>query len=197
MLEKPYPKWVMLSEPEADLVKSLPSKIKRDGPVDALNLGDAQGGSAILLASGGASVFTVDNYTYAKMELSKLHAIQCGVDKLIKWIRHTTDEAFKSFISTEFDVIFVDADHSYDAVLKDTINSVRMLAPNGLIAFHDTDQPQVQQAIDDAFREFDGICHCGDPMDNHGALDNHTPVSMISFIVEEQVDRIKVYRAVG
>jgi len=40
-------------------------------------------------------------------------------------------------LSQSFDIIFVDANHAYDYVLGDAINSWRLLSPGGFIAFHD------------------------------------------------------------
>jgi predicted O-methyltransferase YrrM len=46
-----------------------------------------------------------------------------------------------------FDWLFIDADHHYEAVLKDWDNYMPMVAPGGIVAFHDIvphGQPDVQ-----------------------------------------------------
>jgi len=37
-----------------------------------------------------------------------------------------------------FDFIFIDGDHSYNGAKKDFENALKVLAPNGVIAFHDS-----------------------------------------------------------
>jgi predicted O-methyltransferase YrrM len=48
-----------------------------------------------------------------------------------------TDNFFKINKST-FDFIFIDADHTYEQVLKDFINSMQILNTDGVCALHDT-----------------------------------------------------------
>lgn len=48
----------------------------------------------------------------------------------------TTDDFFKSNTKT-FDVIYIDADHEENAVLKDFNNSVKSLSEDGIILMHD------------------------------------------------------------
>lgn len=51
----------------------------------------------------------------------------------------TTDEFFEQLDSEEmFDLIFIDADHSHEQVLKDFMNSQRFLIEDGFIILHDT-----------------------------------------------------------
>jgi precorrin-6B methylase 2 len=40
-------------------------------------------------------------------------------------------------LSQPFEVVFIDADHSYDHVINDAVNSWSLLSPGGFIAFHD------------------------------------------------------------
>lgn len=49
-----------------------------------------------------------------------------------------SDDFFKGLDPSEsFDFIFVDGDHAYEQVKKDTENAMRFLAPGGVIAWHD------------------------------------------------------------
>jgi hypothetical protein len=50
----------------------------------------------------------------------------------------TTDDFFKAN-TTHFDIIFIDADHSKEAVYKDLQNSLQILNKYGIIILHDTD----------------------------------------------------------
>lgn len=49
----------------------------------------------------------------------------------------TTDEFFSSLRDEKFDVIFVDADHTYTGVVKDFTNAIKHLNPGGIILVHD------------------------------------------------------------
>lgn len=49
-----------------------------------------------------------------------------------------TDDFFKNFDDMA-DIIFIDADHKYDSVVKDFENSLKVLNKNGVILLHDTD----------------------------------------------------------
>lgn len=51
----------------------------------------------------------------------------------------TTDEFFRQLdISTRFDMIFIDADHSHEQSLKDFMNARHFLVEDGIIVLHDT-----------------------------------------------------------
>ena len=69
-----------------------------------------------------------------------------------KFIQSTTEDFFKSNKET-FDVIFIDADHSFESVKKDFINSLKILNKFGIILLHDTD-PMEKKYLDPGY--------CGD-----------------------------------
>jgi hypothetical protein len=54
------------------------------------------------------------------------------------FIEDTTDNFFEKNNDT-FDIIFIDADHKFESVLKDFNNSLKILNKHGLILIHDTD----------------------------------------------------------
>jgi len=49
-----------------------------------------------------------------------------------------TDDFFSENVDT-FDIIFIDADHNFESVKKDFINSLNILNKHGIIFLHDTD----------------------------------------------------------
>jgi predicted O-methyltransferase YrrM len=53
------------------------------------------------------------------------------------------------------DIIFIDADHSYEAVKKDIIKFTPKLKSGGLLTGHDIDYPGVNQAVNELIKEFD------------------------------------------
>jgi len=54
----------------------------------------------------------------------------------------TTDEFFRTLPpSAKYEVIFIDADHSYDGVRKDYNHAMQHLRPGGLLLIHDMNPP--------------------------------------------------------
>jgi predicted O-methyltransferase YrrM len=49
-----------------------------------------------------------------------------------------TDDFFLHF-KDKVDMIFIDADHSYESAKKDLLNSLNILSESGIILIHDTD----------------------------------------------------------
>lgn len=50
----------------------------------------------------------------------------------------TTAQFFEEYSGPRANVIFIDADHSYDAVMNDYVESCRILARDGIVVLHDT-----------------------------------------------------------
>ena len=64
----------------------------------------------------------------------------------------------------QMDFIFVDGGHDYDTVKADTENALKMLAPGGVIAWHDYNAPgypDVSEYLDDLSEDLD-IVHAED-----------------------------------
>jgi predicted O-methyltransferase YrrM len=53
------------------------------------------------------------------------------------------------------DIVFIDADHSYNAVKKDILKYTPKLKVNGLLTGHDIDYPGVNRAVSEMISEFD------------------------------------------
>lgn len=58
--------------------------------------------------------------------------------KVGEFYQMTTDEFFKQF-NDNVDIVFIDADHCFDSVVKDFENSLKILNKYGIIFLHDTD----------------------------------------------------------
>jgi len=69
-----------------------------------------------------------------------------------EFILSTTDAFFENNTET-FDMIFIDADHNFESVKKDFINSLKILNKFGIILLHDTD-PMLAMYLDPGY--------CGD-----------------------------------
>jgi hypothetical protein len=83
----------------------------------------------------GSTISRVRNYVdrIISVDIKDIRTEQIGEFHL-----KTTDEFFKDF-NEMVDVIFIDADHNFESVKKDFINSIEILNEFGVIILHDTD----------------------------------------------------------
>ena len=70
-------------------------------------------------------------------------------------MRMTSLEASIFFVNTEFDLVFIDADHSYKSVIRDLAAWIPLIKNGGFIAGHDYEKPgnrsgwiEVVEAVD-------------------------------------------------
>lgn len=67
---------------------------------------------------------------------------------------------FDSFLNDKFDLIFIDASHSYENALNDSLNCMKVVGKNGLIMWHDYGGwPGVTKALDELNSEYKDIVH--------------------------------------
>lgn len=137
----------MMEYGECELMYDLPRLV---GGGLIANLGHAMGGSAVLLAKGlqdrhlEGHVYSVDlfkrgrtGYTEAINDMKIL-----GLERLVTPLRGSTEHWGKLHkgCNTEFSLVFIDADHSYEGVKGDFELWSPMIVSGGLVAFHDTNQ---------------------------------------------------------
>lgn len=124
---------------------------------DVIELGSCLGISSYVIASICNSLFCVDMWddsfeilgsddyqrsTYYKLK-PKLFEQFCNncsefiQSEKIKFFRGSTDKVSSRFENNQFDILFVDADHSYNGVSSDYNNYKRVVKNGGYIAFHD------------------------------------------------------------
>ena len=124
------------------------------------NLGHARGGSAMLLASGlreldlEGHIYSVDTFkSKSKDDISYSRAMTISnnfaMTDLITICRGTTDEWVEKLADKEFDFLFIDADHSYEGVLRDYQNWSPLVKLHGLVAFHDTNQDVSHRVLEE------------------------------------------------
>jgi hypothetical protein len=81
-------------------------------------------------------------------------------------VRATSDEYFAGLgAGAEFDVVFVDGEHSFAQSLGDVENALARLSPDGVVLVHDVNPPTEASALPDpreAARQPGGECWCGD-----------------------------------
>lgn len=121
------------------------------------NLGHAEGGSVIIMAwalrnkEGGGSIESVDTFMdRGQWRRVRRNLVRLGVRDLVELRRGTTVEWGDKFTKRKerFAGVFVDADHSYDGVSRDSECWRRLLMVGGWIAFHDTNQDFSHVAIE-------------------------------------------------
>lgn len=66
----------------------------------------------------------------------------------VKFYHGSSDSFFEQNVE-DWDLIFIDGDHSYEQVQKDFLNSITCLAEGGLIVMHDTLPPTVGDTASD------------------------------------------------
>jgi len=130
-----------------------------------LEIGTFLGRTAMVLSkASGGSVITCDNLSYTwtgqgpdkRATKEELEARFRGRD--ITFIPEgLSEDLARRLILMQplgFDLIFIDADHSYEGVYNDLTNAVGLLSPNGLICGHDLDNkdcPGVRTALEVLF----------------------------------------------
>lgn len=144
--------------------------------------------SEILLRTNPACLYLVDifigkigagdrngyNKTYRNMEI--VYDILCEQykhDKRVKLIKSTTAEFLTQLATNSLDFVYIDADHTYPAVMSDLHHSLRVVKSNGFIMGHDYvsgpgyEQYGVIQAVDEFCAkhgfQIDGLSLCGCP----------------------------------
>lgn len=80
-----------------------------------------------------------------------LHNIETITSKInINYYRTISDTFFNENKEKKYNVIFIDADHSYDAVIKDIKNSLDLIEENGIICGDDLNLQMHQVNADNA-----------------------------------------------
>lgn len=79
---------------------------------------------------------------------------RCGVAEFVRPIQMDSADAAEMFADGEVDLVFIDADHSYEGITRDLKAWLPKLKPGtGVIAGHDCDWPGVRKAINEMFRD--------------------------------------------
>lgn len=65
------------------------------------------------------------------------------INKVGEFFQLSTDDFFKNFTDTA-DIIFIDADHKHETVMRDFENSLKILNKYGIIFLHDTDPKNIE-----------------------------------------------------
>ena len=72
--------------------------------------------------------------------------------KQLRFLRMTSEEAAPLFPDSYFDFVYIDGDHSYDAVCKDIELWLPKVRWGGLLGGHDYNMGRVQRAVNDSLK---------------------------------------------
>ncbi len=132
------PAVAQITEAEGELIERCSA-----GAVRVVQIGVAEGGSAWHARRAmdpDGTLHLIDTYPKVLgLNLSSLIARRLveSVDGAeVDWIRARSDDAVRSW-SEPIDFLFIDGDHSYDAVRTDWTDWHGFVAPDGRVAFHD------------------------------------------------------------
>jgi len=126
-----------------------------------LEIGSAFGYSAVVMALAGADVTAVDPHAWipGSYEAMLANLAAHGVTDKVEVIRESSFQALPWLGSegTRYGLVFVDGDHSAEAVRHDVGWALKLLEPGGTLAVHDTTEtcccPGVALAIGELFPE--------------------------------------------
>jgi predicted O-methyltransferase YrrM len=86
------------------------------------------------------------------LEIFRENVKQAKLSNEIVEIQKTSWDAAENFSDYSLDFVFIDADHSYDSVIKDIKNWLPKVKSGGMISGHDYNNPcGVKQAVDEFF----------------------------------------------
>lgn len=126
-----------LSEDEADTLRKLAA-----GKM-VLEIGSAYGYSAVVMALAGGTVVAIDPHLWLpSYEPMVENLVAYGVHKQVTILREGAETAIPVLADHDhkFDLVWIDGDHSQQAVERDVRLALTVLAPGGVLACHDYDE---------------------------------------------------------
>lgn len=131
---------------ELEALFDLASEVPHDGQI--VELGSYLGAATCYLAAGSATksarLFCIDTWQNETMPdglrdtFTEFQQHTTSVTARLTIVRKPTREVLPAELPARIDLAFIDADHSYEAARADTALVAPRLAPDGLLALHDT-----------------------------------------------------------
>ncbi len=118
--------------------------ILRTRPRTVIEIGSDRGVSTELFLLTAARVVAVDPWD--NQRTFEEFVDRCAAYPHLEICRGKSPEALDRF-GPEFDLCYIDADHSYEAVQRDILACTRIVKPDGWLAGHDYHQAQVERAV--------------------------------------------------
>lgn len=117
-----------------------------------IEVGCFSGVSSRIFALGCKELYCVDPYSWpAVFEAEKMFESMMSDYPNIKKIKMASVEASKVYKDYSVDFIYIDADHTYQAVLEDINSWVSKVKPGGYLGGHDIYMDDVRKAVEEKF----------------------------------------------
>lgn len=141
-----------------------------NGPGKFVEVGSYKGRSTVCLAveilnqNKDIKIDCIDiwepNLMYEDLTLQEFMYNIDPVKDLIKPIKMNSEDAAKMYEDQSIDFVFIDADHSYEAVKKDIMLWWPKVKKGGIISGHDEYFPDVKRAVTNIFDQYSVIGSC-------------------------------------
>jgi beta-1,4-mannosyl-glycoprotein beta-1,4-N-acetylglucosaminyltransferase len=141
-----------------------------DSPSHFVEVGSYKGKSTVCLAveilnqNKDIKIDCVDiwepNLMYKDLTLQEFMYNIAPVKDIITPIKMTSEDAAKCYADQSIDFVFIDADHSYEAVKKDIMLWWPKVKKGGVIAGHDEYFPEVKEAVTKIFDNYVVVGSC-------------------------------------
>jgi hypothetical protein len=114
------------------------------------------------IAQDRIQIYIVDHWQGSPEETNSMHKLAQETDVYKLFLdnmgnrnfiplKMNSIEASKQFQDNSCDVVYIDMDHSYEAVKQDILHWLPKVKNNGFLAGHDYDWPGVKRAVDELF----------------------------------------------
>jgi predicted O-methyltransferase YrrM len=127
-----------------NFLPGLAELLLRAKPRTVIEIGSDRGVSTELFLLTVARVVAVD--PWESPDSFQEFAERCAGYPHLELHRGKSPEALAQF-GAEFDMCYIDADHSYEAVRRDILACTRIVKSDGWLAGHDYHHPQVERAV--------------------------------------------------
>jgi predicted O-methyltransferase YrrM len=128
---------------------------------ECLEIGTWKGASAVAMAQAGAQVVTIDTHTGDPMtgpadtlSIFLANLAKYGVEDKVEYWVGTSEEVLPGLPEDSFDLVFIDATHTYEAVMTDSTLSYPLLRLGGMMVWHDYDESNRGHTLTGAIEDF-------------------------------------------
>lgn len=125
-------------------------RARRDGKVYAV---DTFAGTK----EGGEVYSSIERFEGSTFSAFRERIERAGVDDLVEPLIGYTDQMVKHYQGRPIRFLLIDADHSYEGVKRDFELWSPLVAPGGLIVFHDYLMPEVARFVDEQVADDGGF----------------------------------------
>lgn len=116
------------------------------------------------IANNRIKIYIVDHWQGSIEERTTAHKLATEQDIYQIFLNNMGSRSFiplkmdsisasKQFMDNSCDVVYIDMDHSYEAVKQDIYHWLPKVKNNGFLAGHDYDWPEVRRAVDEIFKD--------------------------------------------